>query len=120
VDSQGRVIVCDRENQRLQIFDAQGGLIAVWGGAHIGKPYGVASAPDDRILIIDGGLPSLKLAERGKAVLLDRTGQVLDSFGGYGSGPGQFRLGHDIAIGPDGSLYVAEGTGERVQKFVRP
>ena len=120
IDPLGRVVVCDRENHRLQIFDARGTLMDVWSGTHIGKPYGVATAPDGRILVIDGGLPSLKIAERGKAVILNAKGQELDTFGGYGAAPGQFRLGHDIAIGPDGAIYVAEGTGERVQKFVRP
>jgi peptidylamidoglycolate lyase len=120
IDAQGRIIVCDRENHRLQFFDSNGIALEAWSGDHIGKPYGVATAPDGRVLIIDGGLPSLKSAARGKAVVLDANGQVLETIGSYGSGPGQFRLGHDIAIGPDGTIYVAEGTGERVQKFVRP
>lgn len=119
IDSRGRVYVCDRENQRLQVFDAQGGFLAQWRGPQIGKPYGVATSPEGRVLLIDGGLPSLKPAERGKAVVLDADGRVLDQFGSAGAAPGQFRLGHDIAVGPDGAVYVAEGTGARVQKFVR-
>lgn len=118
VDSLGRVIVCDRENHRLQVFDARGAFLAAWSGPQIGKPYGVAAAPGGRLLVIDGGIPSLKPAERGKAVVLDAGGRVLESFGGPGAAPGQFQLGHDIAIGPDGAVYVAEGTGARVQKFV--
>lgn len=118
LDVQGRVIVCDRENERLQVFDAKGGFLHEWRGPHIGKPYGVATAPDGRILAIDGGSPSLRPAERGKAVVLDAQGQVIDTFGAHGDQPGQFRLGHDIGIGPDGAVYVAEGTGARVQKFV--
>ena len=49
----------------------------------------------------------------------DAEGRVVDTFGSYGSEPGQFRLGHDIAVAPDGAVYVAEGAGARVQKFVR-
>ena len=30
VDQQGRVFVCDRENDRIQIFDATGALLGVW------------------------------------------------------------------------------------------
>jgi peptidylamidoglycolate lyase len=119
VDAKGRVIVCDRENERLQVFDAKGGFLHEWKGPHIGKPYGVEVSPDGHSFIIDGGSPSLKPAERGKAVELDAAGHVLDTFGSFGKEPGQFQLGHDIAIGPDGSMYVAEGTGARVQKFVR-
>lgn len=118
VDAQGRLIVCDRENERLQVFDAKGSFLHEWKGPHIGKPYGVETGPDGHIFVIDGGSPSLKPAERGKAVELAASGQVIDTFGRFGSGPGEFQLGHDIAIGPDGAVYVAEGTGARVQKFV--
>ena len=119
VNAQGRIYVCDRENERLQIFDAKGTFLDQWKGPHLGKPYGVETSADGHVFIIDGGSPSLKLSERGKAVELDATGQVIDTFGSHGDGPGQFQLGHDIAIGPDGAVYVAEGSGKRVQKFVR-
>jgi peptidylamidoglycolate lyase len=104
---------------RLQLFDANGGFLHEWKGPQIGKPYGVGMGPNGHVFVIDGGSPSLKPAERGKAVELDASGTVIDTFGASGSGPGQFQLGHDIAIGPDEAVYVAEGTGARVQKFAR-
>lgn len=119
VDGQGHVIVCDRENERLQVFDAKGGFLHEWKGPQIGKPYGIGIGSDGHLFVIDGGSPSLRLQERGKAVELDASGEVVDTFGSFGSEPGQFQLGHDIAVGPDGAVYVAEGTGARVQKFVR-
>ena len=119
VDAQGRVYVCDRSNSRVQIFDAKGAFLDQWKGPQIGRPYGVAVSAEGHVFLIDGGEPSLKLADRGKAVELDSAGRVLDTFGSYGKAPGQFQLGHDIAVGPDGAVYVAEGTGNRVQKFVR-
>jgi peptidylamidoglycolate lyase len=119
VDSHGRVIVCDRTNSRLQVFDARGKFLTQWKGAHIGRPYGVAVGTDDHVFSVDGGDPTAEPAERGKVVELDAEGRVLDTFGSPGKGPGQFQLGHDIAVGPDGAVYVAEGSGKRVQKFVR-
>lgn len=119
IDAAGRVIVCDRENERLQLFDARGGFIDAWKGAQLGKPYGIATAPNGHIFLIDGGSPSVRPELRGKAVELDAAGKVIDTFGSFGTAPGQFQLGHDIALGPDGAAYVAEGTGARVQKFVR-
>jgi len=119
VDTQGHVYVCDRGNSRLQVFDPQGKFLNLWQGPHIGRPYGVAAGADDHIFIVDGGEPSLKVAECGKAVELDATGRVVDTFGSHGSGPGQFRVGHDIAIGPDGAVYVADSGNRRVHKFVR-
>jgi peptidylamidoglycolate lyase len=119
VDANGRVFVCDRTNSRIQVFDARGKFLDQWKGPQIGRPYGVAVAADGHVFLIDGGDPSLKPAERGKAVELDAEGRVLDTFGSPGKEPGQFQLGHDIAVANDGSIYVAEGAGQRVQKFVR-
>lgn len=119
VDVQGHVIVCDRENERLQVFDAKGAFQDVWKSPGIGKAYGIDVSADGHIHIIDGGSASLKRDQRGKAVELDAMGNVIESYGGFGSAPGEFQLGHDIAVGPDGAVYVAEGTGARVQKFAR-
>jgi len=118
LDAQGRVVVCDRTNSRLQIFDQHGKFLDQWKGPQLGRPYGVDATPDGHVFIIDGGEPSLRQTDRGKAVQLDLSGKVVDTFGSDGAGPGQFQLGHDIAVGPDGAVYVAEGTGARVQKFV--
>ena len=119
VDSHGRVIVCDRTNSRLQVFDAQGKFLTQWKGAHLGRPYGVAVGANDHVFSVDGGDPTAEPSMRGKVVELDAEGRVLDTFGSPGKGPGQFQLGHDIAVGPDGAVYVAEGSGKRVQKFVK-
>lgn len=118
-DSQGRVYVCDRSNSRIQVFDAKGAFISQWKGKHIGRPYGVAVDREDHVFLIDGGEPSVKASERGKVVELDRDGKVLDTFGSAGKGPGKFQTGHDIAVGPDGSVYVADSGGARVHKFAR-
>ena len=121
VDAKGRVFVCDRTNSRLQIFDARGKFLTQWKGPHIGRPYGVAVGPDGHIFTVDGGDPTAEPAQRGKAVELDPDGRVLDAFGSPGKRPGQFQTGHDIAIGPDAAIYVADSGGKRVQKFeVKP
>ena len=74
---------------------------------------------DGHIFAIDGGDGPLKRGDRPRAVELDGDGRVLDRFGSYGKGPGQFLLGHDIAVARDGSVYVADATANRVLKFVR-
>jgi peptidylamidoglycolate lyase len=117
LDSNGRVYVCDRSNSRIQVFDPTGRYLDQWHGPHIGRPYGVEVDAQDHIFLVDGGEPSVRAELRGKAVELDSSGKVLATFGGTGKAPGLFQLGHDIAIGPDGDVYVAEGTGARVQKF---
>ncbi len=119
VDASGRVYVCDRSNARLQVFDPKGGFLAEWKGSQIGRPYGVAVGAENHIFIVDGGDQSLRKPDHGKVVELNLEGKVLGSFGSHGREAGQFRTGHDITVGTDGSVYVAEGGGKRVQKFVR-
>ncbi|MBI3877878.1 MAG: 6-bladed beta-propeller [Verrucomicrobia bacterium] len=119
VDGHGRVIVCDRSNSRLQVFDLKGKFLAEWKGPQIGRPYGVSVGADGHIFAIDGGDPPLKQPDRSKAVELNAEGRVLDRFGAFGTEPGQFQLGHDIAVARDGSVYIADASGRRVQKFVR-
>lgn len=119
VDRGGRIFVCDRSNARLQVFDPRGSFIAEWKGPEIGRPYGVSIAVNGRIFVIDGGDQLKGKLDRSKAVELNADGTVVTTFGSFGAGPGQFQLGHDIAVAHDGSVYVAEGKGQRVQKFIR-
>ena len=49
---------------------------------------------------------------------LSAEGEIEATFGGFGPYNGQFRLGHDIAVGKDGAVYVLDARGNRVQKFV--
>ncbi len=119
VDAQGRVIVCDRTNARLQVFDPRGKFLAEWKGPLIGRPYGVSVGAGGHVFLIDGGDGTGKAADRPRAVELDADGRVLDRFGAGGSGPGHFQLGHDIAVARDGSVYVADAAGKRMHKFIR-
>ncbi len=119
VDAQGRVIVCDRSNSRLQVFDPRGKFLAEWKGPLIGRPYGVGACADGHVFLIDGGDGTGKTAERPRGVELDAEGRVVDRFGGFGSGAGEFERGHDIAVAKDGAVYVADAAGKRVQKFLR-
>ncbi len=49
---------------------------------------------------------------------LSATGVIETVFGRFGNHDGQFQMGHDVAIGEDGAVYVVDIIGERVQKFV--
>ena len=51
IDSQNRLFVGDRNNNRIQIFDQEGGYIATW--RQFGRPSGIAITPDDTIYVAD-------------------------------------------------------------------
>lgn len=118
VDLRGRVIVCDRTNSRLQVFDPRGKFLAEWKGPLIGRPYGVTVSNAGHVFLIDGGDAPARSADRPRAVELDAEGKILDRFGTGGTGDGAFQLGHDIAVARDGAVYVADAAGKRLHKFV--
>jgi len=69
IDKNDRVYVGDRENARIQIFDADGRFLAQWTG--IGYPYGLWITPDQHIWMVDGGFDRI--------VEFDQTGKILGS-----------------------------------------
>jgi DNA-binding beta-propeller fold protein YncE len=48
---------------------------------------------------------------------VDKNGKWLKSFGGPGSGPGQFSNPHNIAADAQGNIYVADRGNNRIQVF---
>ena len=70
----------------------------------------VAFGPDDRIFISDGYR---------NARILEYTadGQKVREWGAPGTGPGEFRLPHSIAIDEEGVIYVADRENGRIQRF---
>jgi sugar lactone lactonase YvrE len=50
--------------------------------------------------------------------LLDEQGKPISRWGEKGTGAGQFQMPHWLCVDSQGALYVAEVTGQRVQKFV--
>jgi hypothetical protein len=49
--------------------------------------------------------------------VLGLDGKSLGRIGEKGTGPGQFLMPHMLCIDSRGALYVAEVTGQRIQKF---
>jgi DNA-binding beta-propeller fold protein YncE len=119
LDASGRVYVADRQNDRVQFFDGVGHYISEWKGKDIGRPYDIRFAADGRAVIADGGEQPEKPPDRSGVVVVRPDGAVLERFGRWGNYNGQFEMAHAIAVARDGSIYVADITGKRVQKFVR-
>ena len=115
----GNLYVADRSNARVQIFDSGGSYLREWKGPALGRPYGIAVGRDGTVFVVDGGDQPDAPPDRSGVVVLGPDGSVLERFGRFGNYDGQFALAHDIAVASDGSVYVVDITGGRVQKFVR-
>lgn len=108
LDSKGRVLVGDRENNRIQVFDAEGTFLEAWPGF---APFGMEFDSQGTLFVADG---------RANAILqVDSSGRVIGSFGRKGDGPGEFRLPHMLAADADGHLFIAEVDGKRLQELRR-
>lgn len=119
VDAQGRVYVADRSNARVQIFDEDGRYLDAWQDRRgLGRPWAIRIGPEGAIYVVDGGDQPTWLPDRGRILQLSPDGEVVSSFGAFGTEPGQFIWPHAIGIADGGDVYVGEvSTGMRIQKF---
>jgi DNA-binding beta-propeller fold protein YncE len=108
VDKQGRVYVGDRENRRVQVFDADGKFLEQW--THVGSPWGLDLLGDETMFIADG--------YNDRVLKVDLSGKVLGAFGGNGRMPGELSYVHHLEVDNAGNVYVGEIKNQRVQKFV--
>lgn len=114
VDVGGRLIVPDTQQNNLRVFGSDGGVQATLSPP-LSTPKDVAVAPDDAtIYVADTG--------NGRVALVDRSGNLVGSFGSAGSGPGQFSASQGpqgIASTPlnGGRVYVVDGDLARIQAF---
>jgi len=116
----GLVYVCDRLNNRVQVFRKDGSYVKEFSV----EPQTAGNGSVwDLLLSRDPAQRWLFLADgRNNQVLtLDReTGQPQATLGRPGRYAGEFHWVHDMAIDSHGDLYAGEvDNGKRVQRFVR-
>jgi hypothetical protein len=111
-----RLLVGDRENNRIQVFTLDGHYLEEWhnvqrptdifvdreGWIHVsefGWRQGQRSPLDG---VVEQHLP-------GRVSILDRAGKVVSRFGaGDGQSPGPFWAPHSLCVDSRGDLYVGE------------
>jgi len=112
------VYVCDRQNDRLQVFRPDGTFVKEHMYAKNTKGAGAvwdivfSKDPQQRFIMLADGQN-----ERVRVIVRD-TLEEITSFGDGGRQPGQFYGVHSIASDSKGNLYTTETyEGKRVQKF---
>jgi len=114
VDADGNVYVADTINNRIQIFDADGTFISMFGKAgdgvgYFARPKGLAVDADGHIWVAD--------AAQNRIQIFDRDGHVLAFFGVAGPNPGQLGLPAGLAIDKNNRAVVSEQLKGRLQIF---
>ena len=115
----GLVYVCDRVNDRIQVFHKDGTFVKegfvekrTLGS---GSAWDIAFSKDPKqtyIYLADGENDRIH-------ILLRDTLEVLTTFGEGGRQPGEFYGPHSVATDSKGNLYVTETyRGQRLQKFI--
>lgn len=115
----GLVYVCDRVNNRLQVFQTDGTFVTELFVKPMslgdGSVWDISFSPDDAqkyIYLADGTNKKIFIIERESL-------EILTTFGDGGRNPGQFFAVHNIATDSKGNLYTTETyEGKRLQKFV--
>jgi len=119
LSNDGFLYVCDRVNDRLQVFRPDGTFVKeafiAKNTLASGSVWDVAFSKDQqqRYLYVPDGMNNRVY------VLRRDTLEVLTSFGDGGRQPGQFFGVHSIATDSKGNVYTTETwEGKRIQKFV--
>jgi len=102
------VYVVDTENRRVQIFTPRGSFLGSWPTPEtVTLPTRLAVAPNGNVYMPFGST----------VFYFTAAGSLLGSWGGFGSGPGEFKYPQGLAVGPDGTVYVVDLGNNRIQYF---
>ena len=106
-----RVFVNDRANNRVQVFDENGGYLDSWS---------FGPEPADIHLFYIGADNVLWAADRATSKILgyDLEGNLLYSWGVFGDFPGAQWGVHGLSVDQEGNFYIAEVGNGRVQKYI--
>ncbi len=118
VAADGRVFVCDRENDRIQIFSPDGEYLAEWTDTQ--RPTHLVFDAQGRAYVSElwwhPGQTSrrhgpITEARPGRVTVYDPEGRILTRWGSADACvPGSFAAPHGLAVDSRGDIYVSEVT----------
>lgn len=114
------VYVCDRRNNRVQVFRETSSGIEFVEDIVIAPETGGTRTASDVAFSPDGKYVYIADMMNGRVwILLRETHETVGWFGRNGRYPGQFIWLHSVDVDSEGNVYTTEvNTGRRVQRFV--
>ena len=117
IANDGLVYVCDRTNDRMQVFRKDGTFVReniYLPQTLSGSVWDVSMWPDKEqsfLIMVDGGNNEMRVVRRAD-------GEVVGTYGRFGRQAGQFFGVHNIAIDSKGNVFTTEVfEGKRIQKW---
>jgi DNA-binding beta-propeller fold protein YncE len=112
------VYVCDRSNDRLQVFRKDGTFVKEFiylKDTLRGSVWDVYPWPDAKqryLIMVDGGNNEMRVIRRSD-------GKILSTWGRQGRQAGEFHWVHNVAIDRNGNVYTSEvDNAQRLQRWV--
>lgn len=118
LDEAGNVYVADRENGRVQKFDASGEFLNAWSTPSGAEVYAISINPINQAvfavdyLVMEDEILGAEIDQLSSELILK------SQFGRSGSYEGPVCRYHDIAIDADQNIYVADLLNNSLQKFI--
>jgi len=114
INSNGNILVCDRRNHRIQIFDSDGNFISKLGSSGnenglFRYPFGIAINSKGNIIVSDQFHRQIQI--------FDSEGNFISKFGSEGNKNGQFNGPVGLAIDLNDNILVCDMRNNRIQIF---
>jgi hypothetical protein len=115
VDAQNNVYVADRENRRVQVFDADGNFKTQY--LNVGAPWAICITPGPRQYLYSSNSSDPSNLEDGEIYKMELDGKLVGKLGRAGHLLKEFGSLHAIDCRKENELYVGELANWRVQKL---
>ena len=118
IDSQGRLFVGDRVNNRIQIFDQQGRFLAEW--RQFGRPSGIYITKDDTIYLADSESwgPDQPGWKKGIRIGSAKTGKVTAFIEDLESTTDEHSGAEGVGVDSEGNVYGAVVRRQMLEKHI--